>query len=419
MKVTLVSQADGGGGAARAAYRLHRSLIDADVNCRMRVARKTTDDPHVVTSCGRASRVFDLIRPKLGALPEKLRQSSNPIHHSLAWVPSRLSDDPLLQDADVVNLHWVGHEFMSINDVGRIKQPTVWTLHDSWAFCGSEHHPDGPGDDRYIRGYLRGTSRPGDSGLDLDRWTWVRKYRAWSERRVVISPSRWLADCAQRSKLMRDWPIHVVPNPLQVMLYRPWPRNIARELFRLPTDAPIVLFGAVGGTGNSSKGGDLLWPALRLLGQSLPTCHAVVLGESAPMEPRQVGMPVHYIGKLQDDQALAMLYSAADLVVIPSRMENLPQSGTEALSCGTPVVAFDCSGLPDVVQHKETGYLARPYDVTDLATGMLWILEDPARHRGLCDAARRYAVSHWAPEVVVPRYLDLFAAAVDLQREKS
>ena len=124
------------------------------------------------------------------------------------------------------------------------------------------------------------------------------------------------------------------------------------------------------------------------------------------------------MGHLHDDVTLALLYSAADVVVVPSRQENLPQSGTEAHACGCPVVAFDCTGLSDVVVDGETGYLARPYDIEDLANGIRWVLEDSVRHARLCVASRNRALRLWSPGVVVPQYIAVYEAAIESHRQR-
>ena len=417
MRPLLVSHSDSAGGAARATYRLHRALVDQAVDSHMRVASKASGDWRVTGPAGRAGKAWSLIRTRVGQQLLRSQQTTNPLPHSPAVVPSRLASELNRSDADVINLHWVGGEMISIEDIGRIRKPVVWTLHDSWAFCGTEHHPDGLDDLRYAQGYAAANRRPGHGGLDLDAWAWRRKQRSWRRPFVAVTPSRWLADCARRSVLMRDWPIHVIPNALPVDVYRPWPQDVARAAYGLAGDARIVLFGAIGGT-SRAKGWDLLAQALPLVAQTIPGVVGVVVGQSEPRDPPRVGMPLHFVGTLNDDVAMAMLYSAADVVVLPSRLENLPQSGTEAQACGVPVVGFDCSGLPDVVAQRETGFLARPYDAADLAAGIIWAVADPQRLRELGRRARERALALWAPGPVVERYLTVYHEAMAMEARR-
>jgi glycosyltransferase involved in cell wall biosynthesis len=136
------------------------------------------------------------------------------------------------------------------------------------------------------------------------------------------------------------------------------------------------------------------------------------------MEPKvklDLGFPIHFMGHLHDDVSLRLLYSAADSVVIPSRQDNLPNVGVEAHACATPVVAFDVGGLPDIVEHGKTGYLAKAFDTTDMAAGLKWVLEDEIRHLDLRAAARRRAERLWSYEAVAPQYMAVYAEAIKQQ----
>jgi glycosyltransferase involved in cell wall biosynthesis len=141
----------------------------------------------------------------------------------------------------------------------------------------------------------------------------------------------------------------------------------------------------------------------------------VVFGEEQPAEPLDVGFAVHYAGVLRDDERLRLHYAAADVMVVPSRLDNLPQTATEAMACGTPVVAFRIGGLPDIVEHCRTGYLAEPLDTASLATGIAWVLQDHARRGELGDAARTTAERRWAPRVVAQAYVELYEDALARQ----
>jgi glycosyltransferase involved in cell wall biosynthesis len=141
-----------------------------------------------------------------------------------------------------------------------------------------------------------------------------------------------------------------------------------------------------------------------------------VFGQREPQSPPQLGFPVHYTGHLQDDLRLRELYSAADVMVIPSRQDNLPNTGIEAHACGTPVVAFNIGGLPDIVVDRITGALAEPFEPESLATAVRWVLEDPQRHQSLRLSARQRAVELWNPARVAGLYADVYLQVLDGQR---
>jgi len=138
----------------------------------------------------------------------------------------------------------------------------------------------------------------------------------------------------------------------------------------------------------------------------------IVFGQSAPVLPLEIGIPLHWMGRLSDEATLSLIYSAADLTVVPSRQENLPQTAIEAQACGCPVVAFNTGGIPDAVSDRETGYLARAFDTDDLAFGISWVLADEVRHARLSSAARERALQLWSPEVVVKKYLAVYEQAI-------
>lgn len=333
----------------------------------------------------------------------------NSIRHSPAALPSHWGSHFNRSDADVVHLHWVNHEMMSIKDIGHIKKPLVWTLHDMWAFCGAEHVTE---DFRWREGYSSASRPDHETGFDLNRWVWQRKRNAWRRPIHIVTPSHWLANCVRQSVLMRDWPVSVIHNPLDTQVWRPVEKHFARELLGLTSAGPLLLFGTFGANAAPHKGFDLLLSSLEHFRAQRAGLRLLIVGENAPREPIDLGIPIHYMGHLHDDLSLRVLYSAADATVIPSRIENLPNMGVESLACGTPVVAFDTGGLPDIVRHRQTGYLAKAFDAEDLAQGIQWVLEDTERHFQLGVQARADAVTRFSYQNVARQYIDVYHEAM-------
>lgn len=401
------------GGAARAAFRLHRALVAAGEESTLRVAVKLSDDWRVISSNPTAGSRAQARLKTLSDRVMRLQKSDNlTMHSAAAFFSSGLDREINSADTQVVNLHWICLNMLSIEDIGRIRKPIVWTMHDMWPFCGAEHYADDAPGARFESGYSR-TNRPaGNSGLDVDRWAWNRKRKAWRMPMHIVAPSHWLAECARRSVLMHEWPISVIPNPLNTQIYLPYAQAFSRKAFRLPEDKRLIAFGAIGGGSDPRKGFDMLLAALRQVSVDKRNIACVIFGQSEPKNIPDIGVPIYWMGHLSDDISLALLYSAVDVMVVPSRQENLPQSGTEAQSCGCPVVAFNCTGLPDVVEHRKTGYLAEAYSNTDLAAGIDWVLESDERHLALSKAARERALRLWSPEVVVPQYMKVYQDAI-------
>jgi glycosyltransferase involved in cell wall biosynthesis len=410
MTPILISHADDGGGAARAASRLQRALRERGVPATMKVRHKHGDDPYVESCTGLLLKAADLMRPAIGRALSSLQRTSSTALHSANWLPSRWASQLNATSADVVNLHWIGNETISIEDIGRIRKPIVWTLHDMWAFCGAEHLADDIPAARWRTGYTAGNRALPSSGIDLDAHTWRRKRQAWRRPMQIVTPSNWLASCVRGSPLMSDWPVAVIPNALDTGRFQPLDRAFCRQALNLPRNGILIAFGALGGGQDPNKGFDLLREAFARTRANavMRDVSCIVFGESQPTGELDFPVPIRWLGRLHDDFSLALLYGAADVTVVPSRQENLPQIATEAQACGCPVVAFDCSGLADAVLHQRTGYLARPYDACDLAAGISWILADSERRQLLAADARNRAIRLWHPDVVVKQYVEIY-----------
>ena len=413
MKIFQLNHFDINGGAARAAYRIHHALRASGVDSTFLADVSTAGDWTVQAPTRKGAKAWARVRPHLGGLSTYLLHTSNQIIHSPSILPSGRVNALNASDADVLHLHWVQDEMLSIADIGRFKKPVVWTLHDMWAFCGAEHYTE---EYRWREGYRRGNRPSYESGFDLNRWTWERKRKNWKRPMHIVTPSRWMADCVLESALMKDFPVTVVPNALDTERWQPLEKKLARQLLNLPSDVPLLLFGAMGGGNDPRKGFDLLLQALTHLRGEMPGLHLVVFGQIAPRTPLDLGFLIHYTGHLHDDLSLRALYSAADALVIPSRQDNLPNTGVESQACGTPVVAFDVCGLPDIVEHQHTGYLAKAFDVVDLAQGLQWVLGDAERLSVLRAQSRKSAVARFSNTLVAGQYRAVYDEAIRANR---
>jgi glycosyltransferase involved in cell wall biosynthesis len=421
MKVIHLSQSDSTGGAARAAYRIHQSLRSSGVDSTMWVEQKHSGEWTVLGGASQMEKFLRLFSFITAEFSRALLKTSNKVLHSPSNLPSRWVKRINLSDADVIHLHWVQGEMLSISDIRRIKKPIVWTLHDMWGFCGAEHYAE---DSRWRKGYTRSNRPNQESGFDLNKWTWNRKRKHWTNPIHIVTPSHWLTNCVGESALMSDWPTTTIPHPIDMDVWQPMSQVGARELLRLPLEVPLVLFGAIGGSEDPRKGFDLLEHALLILRDS-PEALALgfelaVFGERAPENPPDLGFPIHYLGHLHDNLSLSALYNAADVLVLPSRQDNLPLVGQESLSCGTPIVTFDTGGLSDLVAHERNGYLAKPFDAADLANGITWVLnQSTSKKSGMRNASRNQAVNTFAPATVAKQYEWVYKEAQNIHAAAS
>ncbi len=410
MKVRIISTSNYRGGAARAASRLNHSLVKygSNIVCEMQVADYKKDISNLIKPNSNFKTGWHLSKKYIGSAIQKLQFTENKVLHSSSLLPCNLHKEINKCDADIINLHWVQGEFLSINSIASIKKPIVWTFHDCWPFLGSEHYPKDLNDRRFVDGYKLGNRVVGDKGIDLDFIAWQFKKLFFKKQFQIVCPSAWLASCVKESFLMNSWPVKVIPNSVPTSVYKPWDKVIARKLFNLPQDKKLILFGALGGTDDPRKGWEHLKFALRKIATRNENYHAIIFGQNEPKLKPDIGMTLDYVGELQDNQSLAMLYSAADLMVVPSLMENLPQSATEAQSCGTPVVGFNCTGMVDVVENFVTGNLAKAYDSDDLGKAIEWVLNDEERYDFLAKTSRKRAKNLWNEKLIAAKYEELF-----------
>lgn len=378
----------------------------------MLVGQKYSVDSTVIGPTGLKAQVVNVLRSRLSRIPLCLGSDKTSSLRSTGIFGSNVVNWINHSPFDVVNLHHFYSGFLSIRQVSKIRKPIVWTFHDMWPFCGSEQYTEDSIDSRWRVGYLRKNRAKNSRGLDVDRFIWSLKSRCWNQLRFsVVCPSSWMADCAKASELFKNCPVHEVPNTMDLSVFRNWQKVFAREILRFPQKGKMVLFGLAGNDCDGRKGNDLLTKALYYISKSEPNINIAVFGQGKPEKsPFPSCFTVHWLGKIHDDRILALAYSAADVMVVPSRNDNLPQTGTEAQACGCPVVAFRTGGLSSVVEHGATGYLAKPFDHEDLANGILSVLRSDCCSRTAAIRAR--AVHLWSERVIVQKYVRVLEAAV-------
>ena len=408
--VLHLSTSDIDNGGARAAYRLNQGLQHIGVASQMLVRAKFSHDRTVI----REKSLLTKLGPALSGVPLQVFAKKSSGMFSSQWFPDAILPKVNQLNPDVIHLHWTCNGFLKIETLAKFNRPIAWTLHDMWPFTGGCHYADDC--TRYTEACGSCPQLKSEKNSDLSRWIWQRKLGAWKDLNLaIVSPSNWLADCAKASSLFSKSRVEVVPHGLDLKKYKPIDRQFARGVLELPQDKQLIFFGASPGTtGHLRKGFHLLQPALEYLKQSgwQDKLELVVFGASPPETPVDLGFKVHYLGSFQDDTSLALMYSAADVVVVPSMQEAFGLVAAEALACGTPVVAFAATGLRDIVDHQQNGYLAQPFEASDLAKGIAWIVEDSDRYKQLRLEARKKAEQAFDVAIQAHRYLPIYESLV-------
>jgi glycosyltransferase involved in cell wall biosynthesis len=334
----------------------------------------------------------------------KIQKSPTKTWRSPARFSSLTAKEINACDADIVNLHWVTDGFLSIEEIGKIEKPIVWSLYDMWPFTGTEHYATDTEDARWRTGYTN-ANRPGDErGIDIDRWTWQRKKAHWTTPMHIVSASTWLQNRAGSSALMSNWLHYRIPHIVDCDVFAPMPKDEARQRLGITTEAPIVLFLASAGIHDRRKGWDLLDEALHTVREAHPDLEVMIVGPPEPnYEPRS-GVELHWYGMATSNAELALLYNAADVTAVPSREDNMPLTAMESQTCGRPVVAFNIGGLPDIIEDQGSGSLVGSGSTSSLAAAIMAVVEDSRQSNCYGNRARERALAAWSPTVVVKHY---------------
>ena len=412
MKILIVNTNDINGGAARAAYRLHQSLINTDISSEMLVITKQSDDCTVLSLSQSVGKIRQRLRrlqffflDKMKNYPNRTKTLFSPSYLKYSEIVDKINEI----NPDIVHLHWICNEMIRVEELGRIKAPIVWSLHDMWSFTGGCHYDEECG--RYVDSCGQCKVLKSIENNDLSRDVFIRKHKTYSQidNLTIVGLSHWLSDCAKESSLFNNRKVVTIPNPIDTNIFKPIDKRRAREIFSLPKDKKLILFGAMSSTGDPRKGFLLLQEAINKL--KLENVEIVIFGSGEPKNPPSLKFKVRYLGQLQDDSSLQVLYSACDVMVVPSIQENLSNTIMESLACATPVVGFSIGGNADLISHRENGYLARALEVTDLAKGIDWVLTD-ANYDELCRNARESVMSKFESSKVVNQYVTLYEEAL-------
>jgi len=408
-RILHLSTYDAHDGAARGSAWLNKALRQRGVDSSIVVGRKKSDDPAFLPMPGRIAPITAALRLRLDRIPLSRYPALTESFWTIGWIPCRF--DRILRDIepDIVHLHWVGAGFLPIRALRQFRRPVVWTLRDMWGFTGGCHYTAGC--ERYHESCGCCPQLHSNRETDLSRAIWNAKRKHWTGLDLhLVAISDWLARCVQSSGLLHSFPVDVIPNGLELGRFQPADKQFARRAWNLPADRQIVVYGALRATTDPRKGYRELIAALARLkeGGRGENMMLVVFGDEKVGPPPQLAMESRNVGYIEDDQRLSLLYSAADIAVVPSKEEAFGKTLIEAMACGTPVVAFDSGGPKDIITHRNDGYLAAAYSIDDLAEGVVWSLEQVRSGPGLGQRARAKVHAKFDIDVVAASYEKLY-----------
>jgi glycosyltransferase involved in cell wall biosynthesis len=413
MKIAIISTSDIRGGAAIAASRLFTALKSGGNDVRFLVRDKLSESTSVssldTTSIQRGYNFFLFILERLH-YAVFMRSKELLFFFSPASVGRNIRSNKIIKDTDLVHLHWINQGFISLRGIKQLVRSgkkIVWTLHDMWAFTGGCHFSGECTNYQNSCGncpFLRSPSKS-----DLSWRVWKRKKNVFSAGEICfVTCSHWLAERARESGLLGKMRIEVIPNPINTELYKPADQKSERAKHALPEDKFLILFGSAN-LNDKRKGFVFLKEALLLLYKNHPELHTkiglVTFGKSTIGD--EIPFALYDKQFITDEETIASLYQCADVFMLPSLQDNLPNTIMESLASGTPVVAFKTGGIPEMISHGKTGYLADYKSPVDLYNGIKWIVnhKDPVFVRSQC---REKVLNEYSEKIISSKYYALY-----------
>ena len=421
MRVLIVNTSERTGGAAVAANRLMKALNNHGIKAKMLVRDKETDSLTVSALPRSPWLRWNFLWERLVIFVRCHFSRKHLFEIDLANTGSDITRLREFQEADIIHLHWINQGMLSLNSIRKILRsgkPVVWTMHDIWpatAIChvtlGCRHFT--------TRCYGCRLLGKGD-GDDLSTTVWQRKRRMLNDENIFfVTCSRWLESEAKASALLKGHKITSIPNPIDTHIYNRCHKKEARERLGLPQDRRLILFSSQRVT-TPLKGMDYLIEACQLLGdltKSQTPYEVVILGGHAEEVVEQLPLKAHPLGYVNEEQRIVDVYNAADVFVLPSLSENLPNTIMEAMACGLPCVGFKVGGIPEEIDHKQNGYVADYRSAEDLARGIQWILNE-ADYESLSRNAIQKVVRNYSQQSVALRYAEVYQQAMAFKHYK-
>ena len=406
-KILHINFFDNEGGAAIAANRIHKCLVKDKIDSYLLVCEKKTNDRRIFSSNSAFEKIVWKCKKAISRNLGLFFKTKNKNTHSIGFFPSNILKKIKKINPDIVHLHWIGNEMISIKQISKINKPLVWTLHDMWAYCGAEHYTL---DERFKNGYQK-NNRPGyEKRFDLNRWVWNRKKKYWNFKINIVCTSNWQKKMASSSILFKKQNINLIPLPLDVEKWTPINKVTAKQILNLEKNKKAILVGGETSHHFQRKGMDFIENILENRLIDLNNVQILVVGKN---KLKSNNLPnIKYLGYQDNEHGkLRIIYSAADLLLMPSRLESFGQMAIEAGSCGTPTVCFENTGTVDIIKHKHSGYVAKYLDINDFSHGIEWCLNNEKKEE-MNKNVREFIKENFDSKKIAKQYIALYETII-------
>ena len=395
MNVLLVSTSEKSGGGAIAARRLMDALNKNGVKAKMMVRDAATQQKENSRTIVRVGNKIPKLLERLAILPHVGFSRKRLWQVDIANAGIDITHTREFHDADIIHLHWVCQGMLSLDTIRRILtsgKRIVWTLHDEWPYLGVCHYRGNCTEEECRHCPLMSGNTP--------YYIYTRKHAMYSQAPLTfIGCSQWIADRAQHA--LPSARVRHINNCIPAALFHPTDMQQARHALSLPQDRRLLLFCSQKVT-DERKGMVYLTEALRQSRLPMESLHLVIVGKDSEQIPVAEGIGITRLGTI-GEQEMSQVYNAVDAFLTPSLQDNLPNTIAEAMSCGTPCVGFDVGGIPEMIDHKANGYVARYRDAADFAEGIRYVLSHDLR-----DAAYGKAAQAYNETIVAQQYIDIY-----------
>ncbi len=410
MKIVLLSTFGKQGGAAVACQRISESLNKNNgIEAKLLVLHKNSENNSVVKV--KSNKYSNFIRFAFERLVFWKHERSKSVRFafSLSNTGLDISENQLIKEADIINIHWINQGYLSLKNIEQLlnlNKPIVWTLHDMWAFTGGCHYAGDCLNFQKTCGNCHFLKNPKES--DLSKKTYHKKLKIFKNKKItVVTCSKWLGDVAKSSSLFKDFRVESIKNPINTEIFKPIGKQKALQNLNIVSNKKTILFGAMN-VGDKRKGFEYLKKALFQLSENKPDTkneiEILIFGKQK--EEIELPFPQKNLSFIKNINDIISVYNAADVLVIPSLEDNLPNTISESHACGTPVVGYNTGGIKEMIEHKKNGYLAKYKSTEDLAEGIYWVLFQT--DNSIKKHARQKAIINYSEETISKTYLKLY-----------
>ena len=351
LKILHLTYSDDG-GAGVVVSRINECMRSRNYDSNILVAEKTTTSEHVLCNQNFYDRFIWRQKKKIYRNLNLFFFFINKNTHSINLFNSNILSQIEKHKPDLINIHWIGNELISLKQISKIKIPIIWTLHDMWLYSGAEHYTY---DKRYIEGYNNSNRDKGESGLDINKWVWERKLKYIKKNIKIISSNNWQDQNVKNSKLLRDNETFKIPYPINLNFWQPIERTLAKKKLNWDSDKVHLLFGIANYSRQKIKGLDIALDIFNKLNKINEGKY--VLNIFGNLNKHHVNQKnVNLLGTIKGDSIFRNLYSASDLLLHPSRLESFGLIPLESLACGLPILINKNTGTNDLIISEHMGY---------------------------------------------------------------